>query len=299
MRPSATPTASAIPDWRGPAALRIVAGVVAFRLRNLEMVNLAGAVSIALALRLPWPEVLYRAGFAFLLNVFVYLNNDYLDAEDDLKAEARNTRQTAFLVEHMDAALAVQWALVGLLVVAALAFDASLLAALVFGGGTCVLYSARLKRVPVLDVAAMAVWGLSMPLCGFPLGNPLGLCLALQLGGFAAVYEAIQVLRDARQDAAAGIRTTAVVLGPARTRWLSRGLMLLVAIFAALVLHPIAALIAAGALLVPLEGADIERRWTVVKIIYAAAWLLVCGWIFSTGGSAGLVWSIAASSAGS
>jgi 4-hydroxybenzoate polyprenyltransferase len=226
------------------------------------------------------------------------MNNDYLDAEDDLRSDARDQRKTAFLIEHMDAALALQWALVGLLVVAALLFDASLLVALVFGGGTCVLYSARLKGVPIADVVAMAVWGLSMPLCGFPLSSGLGLCLALQLGAFAAVYETIQVLRDARHDATAGIRTTAVVLGPARTRRLSRACMGLAAAFAAFVLQPVAGAIAAGALLVPLGGDDVERRWTIVKAVYAAAWLVICAQVFWASRSAGLLWSIAASPVG-
>jgi 4-hydroxybenzoate polyprenyltransferase len=296
MLPSATRPAPALAERTGLAGFRIVADVVTFRVRNLEMTNLAGATSIALALHLPWPEVLYRTAFAFALNAFVYLNNDYLDATDDLRAPTRNNAKTRFLVEHMDAALAAQCALIVLLVTAALAFDVDLLAALVFGGGTCVWYSAKLKRVPYVDVVAMAAWGLGMPMCGFPLASTLGWALGVQLGAFAAVYETIQVMRDADQDAAAGIRTTGVVLGAERTRRLSRALMALACVFAALVLHPVAALIAATALLVPLDG-DVERRWTRVKLAYGAAWLFLCAWIFATGSSAGLLWSIAATPA--
>ena len=211
----------------------------------------------------------YRTAFAFVLNAFVYLNNDYLDASDDLKSATRNTAKTRFLAEHLEAALAAQIGLLLLLVTAALLLDVELLAALLLGGGTCVLYSRYLKRIPIADVVAMAVWGLAMPLCGFPLGSALGWCLALQLGSFAAVYETIQVMRDAPDDAAAGIRTTGVVLGAERTRLLSRALMLVVCALAALALHPVSALIAAAALLVPLDGGDMERRWTAVKLVYA------------------------------
>ena len=297
MPPSATSSATAMRARPALAGLRIVAGVVTFRIRNLEMANLAGATSIALALHLPWSEVLLRTAFAFVLNAFVYLNNDYLDAADDLKSPIRNTPKTRFLAEHMDAALAAQWGLVALLVIASLAYDAELLVALVLGGGTCVWYSRRLKRVPFVDVAAMAVWGLAMPICGFPLGSALGWCLALQLGAFAAVYETIQVMRDAPEDAAAGIRTTGVVLGRQRTRRLSRALMLVACVFAALVLQPLGALLAAGALLVPLDRGDMEQRWTLVKLVYGIAWLLICAWIFFTGSSAGLLRSIAATTA--
>ena len=75
------------------AALRIVAAVVGYRLRKLEMANLVAALSIAIALRLPWPEVAYRTAFAFFLNALVYLNNDYIDVDDViglLKAKARS-----------------------------------------------------------------------------------------------------------------------------------------------------------------------------------------------------------------
>jgi len=294
MLPSAVRSATAILERPGLAGFKIVADTVAFRLRNLEMANLAGATSIALALHLPWPEVLYRTAFAFALNAFVYLNNDYLDVADDLKDSTRNTQKTRFLAEHLDAALAAQWGLLALLLGMALAFEVELLAALVLGGGTCVWYSRQLKRVPFVDVVAMAVWGLAMPLCGVPLGSALGWCLTLQLGAFAAVYETIQVMRDTDADTAAGIRTTGVVLGRERTRLLSRSLMVLACVFAALVLHPLTALLAAGALLVPLDRGDMERRWTRVKLAYGAAWLFTCTWVFASGRSAGLLWSIAA-----
>lgn len=297
MLPSATRAAAATWERPGAAGFRIVAEVVAFRVRNLEMANLAAAASIALALHLPWAEVLWRTAFAFVLNAFVYLNNDYLDVADDLKSPVRNTAKTRFLAEHMEAALGAQWGLLIVLAGAALVFDPQLLAALVLGGGTCVWYSRSLKHVPLVDVVAMAAWGLTMPMCGFPLDSALGWCLALQLGAFAAVYETIQVLRDADEDAAAGIRTTGVVLGRVVTRRLSRVLMVLVSLYAALVLHPVAGLIAAGALAVPLEGPDMERRWTLVKAVYGAAWAFVCAWVFFTGGSAGLLWSIVATTA--
>lgn len=295
MPPSATRSATASVERSSLAGVRIVADAVAFRIGNLEMANLAGATSIALALHLPWAEVLYRTAFAFVLNAFVYLNNDYLDAADDLKSASRNTAKTRFLADHMDAALLAQGVLLVLLVSAALAYDADLLGALLFGGGTCVWYSLKLKRVPYVDVVAMAAWGLGMPMCGFPLDRALGWCLALQLAAFAAVYETIQVMRDARADAAAGVRTTGVVLGQRGTRRLSRALMVVACALAALVLHPVTALLAAGALLVPLDPDHMERRWTLVKLAYGLAWLFACGWIFFTGGSAGLVWSVAAS----
>jgi 4-hydroxybenzoate polyprenyltransferase len=294
MPSAATRSTIGIRELSGAAAARIVVDAVAFRLKSLEMANLAGAVSIALALRLPWPEVAVRTLFAFVLNALVYLNNDWFDAADDLRTPGRDGPRTRFLAQHMESALAAQGLLLATLIATALVFAPGLLLALLVGGGICVWYSHSLKRVPYLDVIAMAVWGIGMPMCGFPLDRPLGWCLALQLGAFAAVYETIQVMRDAPADAIAGIRTSGVVLGVARTRQLSRALMIVASVVATALLHPVAGLIAAAAVLIPLDGNDVARRWTQVRLIYAAAWLLTIAWIWLTGSSAGLLWSIAA-----
>lgn len=295
MPSAATRSTPALRDLSAAAAIRIVVEAVVFRLRNLEMANLAGAMSIALALRLSWTDVAVRALYAFVLNALVYLNNDWFDVAEDLRTPGRDGARTRFLADHPDSALAAQGALLAFLVVLALVYDTGLLLALLVGGGVCVWYSRTLKRVPYLDVAAMAVWGIGMPMCGFPLDRALGWGLALQLGLFAAVYETIQVMRDAPADALAGIRTSGVVLGVARTRRLSRVLMAVASVLAAVLLHPLSGVVAAGALLVPLDGADVARRWTQVRVIYGLAWLIALATIWWTGRSSGLLWSVAAS----
>ena len=63
----------------GPA-IKVLWDVVAFRLRKLEMANLAGAVAIMLVLRLPLPDMAVRALFAGLLNILVYLNTEWPEA---------------------------------------------------------------------------------------------------------------------------------------------------------------------------------------------------------------------------
>ena len=143
--------------------------------------------------------------------------------------------------------------------------------ALVLGAGVCIAYSKWLKRVPALDILAMGVWGFAMPLCGAPLDRTLGLLLALQLGLMSAVFESIQVIRDYEADRDAGVRTTAVVLGKAKTLWLARALMMVSAAYAALVLHPIAGLIAASALVVRLREPAVDAYWTRIKLISGVA----------------------------
>jgi 4-hydroxybenzoate polyprenyltransferase len=156
---------------------------------------------------------------------------------------------------------------------------------LVAGGGICWLYSKYLKHMPVLDVAAMAGWGVVMPLCGSPLDRPLGIALAIQLGLFSAVFETIQVVRDRESDAQLGVRTTAVVLGAQRTFLLTRVLMVACAAYGAVMLHPASGALALGAVLLPMREGEREaqRLWTYVKAIYGSAWLLACAILYAEG----------------
>lgn len=282
--------------WPSVAAvLRILVDVLAYRLRKLEMANLAAAVAIMLVLRLGPAELLHRTAFALLLNLFVYLNNDYHDVRADLSAEGRDAHRTRFLAEHPRHALLAQAALLLGLALSA-GRDPGLWLALLLGGGVCVLYSARLKRMPYVDVLAMLVWGGAMPLCGVPLERALGWWLAGQLALFSGVFEAMQVRRDRVEDAAAGLRTSAVVLGDARLATLTRGLIVVSSVYGAAVLHPVSGLLAAGALLVSQRG-DAAREWTRVKLLFGLSFLLSCAVAYLGSGSRGLWLHVAAESA--
>ena len=274
------------------AALKIILGVVVFRLRKLEMANLAGAASIAVALNLPLLDIAARTVFAFFLNALVYLNNDYVDVELDLSSTDKDAQKSRFLKDNLRAALWAQWVMVLLLALAAVAYDIGLLVPLIAGGGVCAWYSAVLKRRPYVDILAMMIWGVTMPLCGSPVESVLGLCLALQLGLFSGVFEAIQVMRDSDEDAAEGVRTTSVVLGKARTLVLARALMVMSSGYALAVLHPIAAGITVLALFLPFDAQQVERYWTRVKLVYGVAWLFTCAWVYFTGHSDGLLISL-------
>jgi 4-hydroxybenzoate polyprenyltransferase len=269
------------------AGVKIIAGVVAYRIRKLEMANLAAATSIALALGLPTGDVLLRTLFAFVLNVLVYLNNDYIDLEIDLNSADKDAQKSRYLAAHKGAALAAQWTLVALLAGFALIYDLGLLISLVGGAGICFWYSAQLKHRPYLDIGAMIIWGVMMPLCGASVTEPLGVWMALQLGLFSGVFETIQVMRDADEDAVEGVRTTAVVLGKRRTLLLARAQMIVCSLYAALYMLPAAAAVSALALVVPFSERAIERYWTRVKLVYGLSWLVLCAWVFFTGGRTG------------
>ena len=269
------------------AALRILFNVALYRLQRLEMANMGGALIIMLALRLSPLDVAVRLVFAFLLNLLVYLNNDYLDLPTDLRSPERDDGNTRFLRDHRGAALGAQLGLVAILVAIAGAWDLGLLIPLVVGGGVCWLYSARLKHVAGADITAMMVWGAAMLTVGFPPTHVLGWALAGLLALDSAVFETIQVIRDHDTDRDTGVRTTAVALGVPRTLALARVLLVLGATAAALAIHPLAALPPMIGVTLPLGRPD--RYWNLIRLLLGVAFLFAAGWVFVHGATAGLL----------
>lgn len=268
-------------------AVRITLEVAVYRLRRLEMANIAGAAAIAFALQLPLPEFAVRVGFAFGLNLLVYLNNDYLDLAADLRVPGRDDVKTRFLRDHRRAGVCAQLGLLALLL-GVCVWMPGLLVPLVLGGGVCWAYSAWLKAMPYADVAAMIAWGVAMPLCGAPPESALGWALAGWLGLFSGVFEGIQVIRDHDADAATGVRTTAVALGVARTLVLVRVMLGVSAVYGALVVSPWLAALPALAILVPFDR-DVTRTWNRVRGVLGVAFLGAVGWVWWSGETAGVL----------
>ena len=275
-----------------PTTLRILLDVVRFRLRKLEMGNLAAVGAIGLTLQLGAGDLGLRLLAAALLNAAVYLNNDYLDVSADLEAVGRDREAGTFLHTHMDAALRLQWVLAALLVLVGLAHaqqhGADLLIASLLGGAICVAYSVRLKHLAFADVAAMTAWGVAMPMLGFPFDSQLGWALAIQLGLFSSVFESMQVVRDRQRDAAQGIRTTAVVLGATRTLLQVRSLLVVCALYTAAVLHPAIGALPLAAALLPLGEGSAARDWNRIKALCGLSFLASCALIWSDGSTEGL-----------
>lgn len=258
------------------AALRIIADVVVYRVRRLEMANLVAAVAIMLALHTRPADLLIRGVFGFGLNLLVYLTNDYYDVNQDL-AEGRALNKTRYLKQHLRAAAGAQWALVGVLACIAAVYDWGLLVPLLVGGGMCWAYSVRLKAKLGADIFSMAVCGAALPLVAFPLDNYLGWGLVLQLALFSAGFETIQVLRDHAEDSVAGVNTTAVVLGVQRTRWLLRVLLLLSAVYAVLVVDRWVGLGLMLPLFLPLpkqiNAQTAAKYWDKIRLTQGLSWL--------------------------
>jgi 4-hydroxybenzoate polyprenyltransferase len=263
------------------AALKIVVDVLVYRLQRLEMANMAGAVAVMVALRLPLGEIVVRGAFAFVLNVLAYLVNDVVDVERDL-ASGRAPEKTRFLAAHRGAALAAEALLGAALIAIAVWYDLWLLVPAALGTGICWIY----KRVPIGDVVAMTLWGAAMPLSAIEPDSALGWALIGMLALFSTCFELIQVIRDRASDQAIGVTTTAVWLGEARTWLLLRVAMLLAAAYAIAFLHRFVGI---GLLFAPLlsTGTDPERYWNRVRLVFGVVWLAIVLLIAFSGASYG------------
>lgn len=269
------------------AVLKVILDVARFRLARLEMANLAAATALMLTFRLPFDELAGRFAFGVLLNLLVYLNNDFHDLGDDLASNSRDAEKTRFLRDNYGAAIGAQLALLAALIVIALAWRIELLVPLILGGGICWAYSYRLKRMPGVDVLAMTIWGVSMPLIGFPLDHVAGWILVGQLGLFSTLFESIQILRDRAEDAAQHAHTTAVLLGDLATRRIIQSVLIVAGGYAALCLSPWAGLAVIAGVFVPI-GNDIPRYWNRIRLLCGLAFLAECATLYATGHTQGL-----------
>jgi len=252
---------------------RLVIDVVVYRIRKREMANLFAALSIMIALHNEILDAGVRLLYAFFLNVLVYLINDYYDVDIDIQAESRDRAQVTFLKDHRPQARSLIVFLTLVLALWAAVYYRGLLLPLLGGAGICWLYSARLKRLPFLDVVAMIFWGGIMPATGILLDSRSGWLLVLQLALFSSCFETIQTLRDRESDARAGMTTTAVFLGERRTRLLLRFLFFTNALYGALVLHRIFGLFLFVAILLPIKAEGMNEYWNRVRLIFGLVWL--------------------------
>ncbi|MBL8604396.1 MAG: UbiA family prenyltransferase [Myxococcales bacterium] len=256
------------------AAAKIVADVVVYRVKKREAANLATSLTLALALGAGPRELGLRGLFGAALNVFVYLVNDCFDVEIDLAAEGRDLGRTRHLAAHRRLA----WGIVAALGVALVA------GGFVAGGGlgltalvniaVIFAYSRVLKHRALYDLVAMALWGVSMAMVGFAPAVARGWRLAGLLGLLSVVTECVQVLRDQPTDEAAGVKTTAVVLGAAATARLARAFLCGAALYAAVMIHPVGLVLALG-VGVRLTPAAARRSWDQLRVLFGATWLVL------------------------
>ncbi len=254
------------------ASGRIVWDVAAYRVKKREAGNLVTSLTLAAAIGLAPRDIAYRAAFGVALNLFVYLVNDCFDVAIDLAAQGRDEARTRFLAAHTREGWGAVAALGALVLALGAAHSRGLFVTAAVNVAVIFLYSRVLKHRPLLDLVAMGLWGASMAMVGFPIDRADGWRLAGVLAILCMVTEAVQVLRDEPTDRAAGVRTTAVVLGPERTALIARALMLAAAVYAAAYVNPVGAMFLAG-VFVPLDPARASRSWDRLRVLFGLTWL--------------------------
>lgn len=260
------------------STLRIIFESFAYRLKMREANNLPVVITLAVAFRLPMLDILARAAIAVILNVLVYLTNDYLDIDIDLRGGDEPRAHTAYLAANRRGAQLALGLLCVLLCGAGLAhqriFDSWVPLIGAIGGAITVwAYSAWLKRQPVVDVLSMAVAGAFGSLVGIASAGTLGYRIAIFLGLVCGSFNAMQVLRDLQSDTAHGVRTTAVVFGPTVAALLYRGLMAAAAIYGVFAVSSWSALVLLAALPWRINSVSASRAWDIARIAGALSWV--------------------------
>lgn len=269
-----TPATGPRPRVNTPlAALIIVKEATLYRIRRREANNWFTSVSLMVALGLPWADLGFRALYAALLNVYVYLMNDYFDIERDLASPQKDHRKAQFMADHRAATHLALFGLSGLLLAGAIWH--SRLMVLTWALNTVVVgsYSAWFKRVPIADVVLMTICGVTMSLVAIPEQGSAGWALVGFLGVICASFEVIQVIRDAPGDAEAGVTTTAVLLGARGAAWLFRGIVVLGAAYGLWVIGTPLTLALLPAAVFPLSPERASRTWDWCRILFGLTWL--------------------------
>lgn len=269
-------------------SLRIVNDVLTYRLSKLELGQFFLTIGIMFALGNPFFDFVIRSIFALLLNVFAYLNHDYLDVIRDLRT-SREPQRAEYLYTHQREALVVQIALILLMLVIVFFYSIELLVPLLSGGSLCWLYSKWLKEIPYADIPTMGLWCTAMTLVAFPLENVLGWLLVIEVGLIGAVSQTLQVLRDYESDREASINTTAVRIGPEATLRLARSLMVLSALYGVLFLHKILGVFLLLPPFIPFRSINDSLFMTINRLTFAVIFGTILLWVFLSGTTAGLL----------
>lgn len=277
-----------------PIAAKIVWNSTIYRIKKREMANLVGSISIMAGLHYSTGEIMIRGIFAMLLNMAVYLVNDLIDVEIDLHGGKRQKRKVILLKENKKSALAAIIIIALILFIFCIAYNLSLFIPLAGGIGICWLYSAYTKNIPFVDVISMTIWAVAMVSTGVKLHSINGWLLAFQLGLYSSCFEMIQTMRDVNEDSRACIKTTAVFLGPKRSKLLLSILMLSASIYCYLFINKILSIISMFAIIIPLpenstNPDSMQKYWNKIKAIYGLLWLAIIITVWHGRAPAGLL----------
>ena len=262
------------------AALTITAQAALYRIRKREANNLVSTVTLMLAFHLPYGDLAYRTIWAVVLNLYIYLMNDYCDIARDLQSPQKDQAKARYMADNRRAAQAALLGLGGILLAGALLHSSLLVIALAANTVVVWSYSAWFKQVAIVDVILMAICGVTISLPGVPEGDPAGLRVAAILGIICASFEVIQVVRDEPGDRASGVTTTAVLLGVKTCQWLFRAIVLAAAGYVVFGVGSWLGLAFLAALLFPLTPEKADRTWDLCRLLFGGIWFGVLAQVY-------------------
>lgn len=242
------------------------------RLRRGEGALLAVNLSLILHQHGDVGRGLMQALVSVLAMLVMYAFNDLYDAPVDWNNPKKDRRLMAIWTEHRRVGVLATFVLkIVTLAVALVALGPSAAAAVAAVMIVNVVYSTRLKGVPVADLAIVAVWGALYAAIVDPT-----VALVVVVGLMTAVCHLFQALGDREPDAANGIETTAV-----RSPVLSRNALSVLSLgLASAVLSPFGvagALTAGTPLAIYLLVDDAGAGWLLTKAYFAVMWLMLLG----------------------
>jgi 4-hydroxybenzoate polyprenyltransferase len=240
---------------------RIRRGEGALLAINLSLIVRRGAAPFSAAM------LALVSTFAILV---MYAFNDLYDAPEDRRNPRKDQRLVAAWMEHRRVGVPVTCALkVATLALSLVTLGRWPTAAVAAVMIVNVLYSTRLKGVPVADVAVVWVWGALYATIVSASASQVFL-----VGLMTGICHLFQALGDRAPDAANGIATTAV-----RSTALSRDVLVVLTLVLCVALYGALGWVGAASAVVPLAiffvVADARAGWLLAKGYFAIVWLAV------------------------
>lgn len=178
------------------------------RLKRFEGALWAVALSLLLVSNLTIGHILVKAIYALLVLSLLYAFNDLYDAAEDLEDPGKDKLYATFLLKRKKELYAYFLLLKGFLLLwtqfSGQIMEMSLLLCLFLVN---IIYSVKLKRIPVLDVLTCAIWG---GLYIFTVIPKISFILISLVALMTGVCHLGQVFRDHFADSKNRILTSAV-----------------------------------------------------------------------------------------
>jgi 4-hydroxybenzoate polyprenyltransferase len=250
--------------------------------------HLLSSILVLLFFYSSWTNITVRITVVLLVILFVYLNNDYYDVDNDLLTTNNPDRKT-FLLDHLNESLGLQAICVGFALVIAGTYEVGLLLGSLASLSLGWIYSAYAKDIPFFDIVTFAGWGGSILLLSFPVVRLLGWILVGQLVLLTAVSQTIQVLRDQSDDRKASLQTTAVTLGSETTYWLAQLLITASALYGIGFLHQYFGALMVLPLAISFSPDTVNRYWLTVRAVLGIGWVSMLFWVLTYGETFGLL----------